>query len=112
MLSLQIPLVLLLVHTIADFFLQTDWMAVNKSKNWLALFTHVLVYSLCFSIWGLQFFLITFATHFVTDAVTSRVTSKLWAANQRHWFFVTIGVDQLCHFTTLTLTYSYLKGLL
>lgn len=106
--AITIPLSLLVVHTIADFFLQSDWMALNKSKQWNALFLHCAVYALCFTWLGPLFVLVTFATHTITDAITSRINAKLWVANQRHWFFCAIGVDQLIHFVTLALTY---KGL-
>lgn len=36
------------IHGVADYWVQTDWQAKNKSKNWKALWTHVLTYSLCF----------------------------------------------------------------
>jgi hypothetical protein len=39
-------LVMLTLHFIGDFLLQSDWMALNKSKNWDALSQHVLVYAL------------------------------------------------------------------
>ncbi len=35
-------------HGIADYWVQTDWQAQNKSKNWKALWSHILTYSLCF----------------------------------------------------------------
>lgn len=132
MINLSVPLSILIIHTIGDFLFQSDWMAINKSKNWKALGLHVSVYSLCFVYWGLPFVAITFLTHFLTDAVTSRITSKLWFftpldvhytmnSNQyrqlwvskggnRHWFFVTIGIDQLIHFITLALTYKLVGG--
>jgi hypothetical protein len=34
------------LHGVADYWLQTDWQAQNKSKNFQALNTHVLVYSI------------------------------------------------------------------
>lgn len=124
---MTIPLYLLGAHFLGDFLLQTDWMAVNKSKNPRALGLHCLVYSLCFIPCGLTFFGLTFLTHFVTDAVTSRITSKLWffkpvgehyniggeryelwipRGGNRHYFFVVIGLDQLIHYGTLAWTYS------
>lgn len=114
---MNILLFLLTIHFVADFILQTDWMAVNKSKDWSALFTHVWTYSLMFllaittvkGLWiGLMFFGLTFLTHAITDAITSRITSYLWGKGDRHNFFVVIGFDQLIHAWTLALTWSYL----
>jgi hypothetical protein len=100
-------LLLLSVHFVADFVLQSDWMAQNKSKSWEALAVHVAVYTSCFFPlamywWGdspqtVQFLSITFALHFATDAVTSRINSRLWAAKRVHGFFVGVGADQLSH---------------
>lgn len=36
--------ILLLTHLCADYLLQTEWQAVNKSKNWGALLAHVGIY--------------------------------------------------------------------
>lgn len=130
---LTIPLSLLILHFLADFPLQSNWMALHKSKHWDVLVIHALVYTACFYFYGRYFMALTFLTHFLTDAVTSRLTSKLWFIdllepillkgkalenptfefarvypNKRHWFFVVIGFDQLIHFTTLALTYKFL----
>ena len=130
---MTIPISLLIAHFIGDFVLQSDWMATNKSKLWLALWWHTWVYSFVMffgatAVLGLTpivtaFWAITFITHFITDAVTSRITGRLWFVRviepcngpgkkfygsfdcgNRHWFFVMIGFDQLIHFTTLALT--------
>jgi Protein of unknown function (DUF3307) len=121
-----LPLQLLVLHFVADFMFQNDWMAVNKSKRWDALALHVTIYSACFLGYGWQFGAITWVTHFLTDALTSRATSRLWFLPQvgsgmqpnwiqvevkayRHWFFVMIGFDQLIHAATLTWTWNFLK---
>lgn len=128
---LTIPISLLVTHFVADFMLQSDWMALNKSKRWWPLFLHCLLYALCFGWMGPNFVAVTFITHFLTDAVTSRITSRLWFirlmlkredvidsselnalypfhaavdSGLRHWFFVVIGLDQLIHYVTLALT--------
>lgn len=122
---MTIPVLLLAVHFVADFLLQSDWMALNKSKRWDALALHVTVYSACFLPWGWPFALGVWITHFITDAITSRITSRLWFidlypradhspnyygayplyarvdSGKRHWFFVVIGADQLIHYGTL-----------
>jgi Protein of unknown function (DUF3307) len=99
-----IPLIVLAVHFVADFLLQSSYMAENKSKSWRALAWHVTVYAACFTPWGLPFAAATWVTHFVTDAVTSRVNARLWESKRWHWFFVGIGADQLVHATTLAWT--------
>lgn len=88
--------VLVVAHFIADFLCQTDWMALNKSKNWWALTSHVGAYMAVLigstSIWliwmigvrapmpmgAMAFWGVNAAAHFVQDAITSRWTTKLW----------------------------------
>mgnify|MGYP001590776618 CR=1 FL=1 len=113
MISIPALLMLFWVHTIADFPLQSDTMAKNKSSSNAWLFIHVAIYASCFwpfifalgvwRTWG--FITITFIAHFATDYVTSRMTTKYWKAERRHAFFVTIGVDQALHLSALVLTY-------
>jgi phosphate starvation-inducible membrane PsiE len=107
-----------LIHWVADFVLQTDEMALNKSKDnyWLGL--HVLHYSfgLCFVgllVWyltnnfhyGFMWVVMNAILHFLVDYHTSRWTSKLWQAGKRHDFFVVIGLDQLIHAVCLYTTF-------
>ena len=92
-----IPLSLLVAHFVADFLLQDDWMALNKSKDNLALTVHVAVYTAVITLWAMWALyvnplstfdyimhgaglmgLLTLASHWATDWVTSRITSKLW----------------------------------
>lgn len=107
--ELDIACLLLLIHYIADFKFQSHWMATNKSKSWLALSAHVLVYSLMFSLtlnW--QFVVINGILHFITDAITSRMSSKLFGKNW-HDFFEVIGGDQYIHTVTLLTTWVLLN---
>lgn len=130
---MTISISLLIVHFIADFLLQSDWMALNKSKSNIALTAHVAVYTSGFLAFGLKFAAVTFVLHWITDYFTSRATSRLWFIdidtqpyselsyckmfdsvvvypNRRHWFFVMIGFDQLIHYVTLALTYRWFYG--
>lgn len=104
-------------HWMGDFVLQTEWMAINKSKLWRALTAHVAMYSavlavLAFALapsWqvALQFIGVNAALHFVTDAVTSRVSSYFWDKNDLRFFFVTLGLDQFLHFVALYATWRH-----
>lgn len=81
-------ILVLVGHFVADFLAQSDWMALNKSKNNEALLVHTLIYTACMT--GFMslvlhnsdalvvFALVTFVAHTLTDWCTSRVTSALW----------------------------------
>ena len=131
MLSYILILQILFAHWISDFVLQSGWMATNKSKNWLALSSHVLVYTVSMGFLMLICGVIVAAAfsttissaimiitplvfvkwialngvlHFITDAVTSRITAKLWKQNDMHNFFVVVGLDQFIHYSCLIIT--------
>lgn len=104
---------ILVLHFIADFVFQSDWMAINKSSSFRALLLHVVIYTLTLctiplavtdmsiAVPCLTWALVNGVIHFVQDAVTSRMTAYLWKKEQRHWFFVVIGLDQLLHYVFL-----------
>jgi hypothetical protein len=102
---MNVILKLLVLHWFSDFVLQTDQMAVNKSKSNYWLGYHVLVYMIPFSlIFGWRYALLNGAIHFIVDWNTSRVTSRLWTEKKVHYFFVVIGADQMLHAMTLLWT--------
>ena len=109
--DLMIMLSLIWIHFIADFMMQSDRIALNKSKSNLILLQHVAIYGIFLLPFGLVFALVNTVLHFITDYCTSRATSALWKNNQRHWFFVVIGLDQAIHMTCLFVSYAMLKGL-
>lgn len=108
--------ILLGTHVLADFVLQTPWMAENKSKNNKALFLHCLVYTLTFTPFIFLFnpedvywfVIVTGVTHWMVDYNTSRWTAKLWKEKKVHDFFVVIGFDQFLHALILTSTGYYI----
>jgi hypothetical protein len=129
---MNLPLSIIALHTLGDWFLQSNWLRMNKSKHWDVLFIHCLVYTACFYFYGWTFMGVTFVTHFCTDFITSRLTTRWWFIDlserikddrlefptfefarvypwKRSRFFKTIGIDQLIHFTTLALTLNYLN---
>jgi hypothetical protein len=133
MISVGLAIFLLAVHWFADFYCQTDDMALGKSTSLVWLSLHVAVYTTV-----LTFFLVgstlscrylpyydaapdyelrkasiaavalyalsNGVIHFVVDYFTSRWTARLWNAGRRHDFFVAIGVDQLIHAVILIFT--------
>lgn len=119
MISPYIIIAILFIHWIADFVLQTEWQAQNKSKEWLPLLAHTSVYSLCWIPFilivgnndllnNLLFVFITWVSHTITDYFTSRINAYLWRKQKVHDFFVSVGFDQFLHYTQLILTYYYL----
>ena len=95
---------ILFMHFIADFVLQTDAMAKNKSTSNKFLAHHVFVYNAVMCLFGWQFALVNSASHFAIDWCTSRVSSKMWKAGRTHDFFVVIGFDQFLHMAILVAT--------
>lgn len=110
MIDLQTLLILVWLHFFADFILQTDKIAIAKSSDNKALLLHVTIYTLPFLWFGWEFAAITWLAHFATDFVSSRVASWFYKRDQRHWFFVTIGVDQALHMTALFAAFVHLNG--
>lgn len=88
------------LHFIGDFICQSDYIALNKSKDNKVLGLHCLIYTAFFTCFGPVFAMWVFVTHFITDYFTSRLNSYLYPRN-RHWFFVGIGADQMIHQLTL-----------
>lgn len=111
-------LLILLIHFLADFALQTHEQATKKSYDNEALMQHVGVYSI---IWffaalmftgvfwlSLAFAIITFVTHYGTDYWTSRISKPFFEKGDFHNGFVVVGFDQLIHYVTLYYTFKIL----
>lgn len=98
-------ILILLTHWVFDFVLQTDEMALGKSKSFLPLFAHSLLYALgvfvVFEFLPLWTFFALLITHIIIDGISSRVAGYFWAQEDRHNFFVTIGFDQVLHYIVL-----------
>ena len=94
----------LFVHFIADFVLQTDKQARGKSSSFYWLTQHLMVYTICLLPFGWKYALINGAVHWVVDYCSSRGTSYFYKKGDTHNFFVVVGLDQLIHTSTLVAT--------
>lgn len=108
MIHYQELILIFVIHWFADFVLQSNWMASNKSKSNRALLAHISVYTLVLCIINPLWALINGILHGITDYFTSRWTSRLWAKQDTHNFFVVIGLDQCIHAITLVITYFWI----
>lgn len=76
-------IVFLLCHLVGDYILQSDWMALNKSKKSLNCLVHVLIYTACFLVlttsWQALFFI--GATHFILDRWPVIIRRIIWLKN-------------------------------
>ena len=120
--GIEIIFGILLIHWIADFVLQSDEEAKNKSTDSAYLLSHTSSYTVCWFVLGAfsSFFIpvdplaltyfcfITLVAHTITDYFTSRLNSYLWKKGDSHNFFVSVGFDQILHYVQLILTYKLL----
>lgn len=77
----------LLVHLFADYWLQNDWMALNKKSNFLIALLHSVVYTIPFLLLtqSLIALLVIYITHALIDG--TNIVNKL---NQiKNWNFST-----------------------
>ena len=120
MLNLYEIFFLIIFHWVADFLLQTDWQANNKSTDNNALLQHTATYSWSWAIpgcfyailnpnyvqWSITFFILaTFVLHTITDYFTSRITAKYYKEKKYRAFFRIIGIDQILHYVQIFLCY-------
>ena len=123
----------LVVHTIADYFLQPRSIATKKDKSFVALLHHILIYSGVMFLGGIAaitllwlylgmlgsiavtwfpwvftvaalFAGVNGLTHLCIDFVTSKLTGKFYRSRRFHAFFNVLGVDQLLHILVLGAT--------
>ena len=103
-------LLLTFKHIIADFVLQTAWMAHGKDlkHGWaLPLLAHCLVHLAValplILIFAPRFWfvaLIDFAIHITIDRAKGLVSANFGVSQEHPWFWTLIGVDQALHHLT------------
>lgn len=73
----------ILCHLFADYFTQSDWMALNKSKRTLPCLVHVLLYTSVFlfvtTSW--KALLVIGGTHFIIDRFPIIIKRLIWWKN-------------------------------
>ena len=108
--EILIFLLIIWLHFISDFLLQSDIVATRKSDSIWILLYHSFVYSLLFIFIGFQYAIVNGLMHFLVDLYTSQITKYYHIMNNRRMFFVTIGADQAMHMSLLILTYEFFIG--
>jgi len=109
MMELTPLIIIILLHWLSDFYLQSDDMAQNKSTSnkWLTI--HIGVYMIPFwCFFGWKYALLNGALHWITDWCSSRGSKYFWEKGDTHNFFVVVGADQAVHYLCLILTYVWL----
>ena len=108
--SLSLIISLLFLHWVGDFVFQGDKVALNKSKDKMILSYHCFLYCLPLCIVDPIWAIYNGVLHFIVDFFTSKINSSIREKDERHWFFVMIGLDQLIHYTILFSTLTYFQN--
>ena len=109
----------IILHFISDFLLQSREVAKNKSSSWKHLGKHIGIIFVCFLPFGLKISAANAIVHGVIDKfiwnlykynVMKRISKDKkhllidqleakanWKYWEDHWFYATIGLDQLLH---------------
>lgn len=76
--------ILVICHLIGDYFLQSDFIAKTKGRNWYHLFVHCILYVVPFCIaFGLDLRLvIIFISHVIIDALKARYHAISYLGDQ------------------------------
>ena len=105
---------ILALHFIADFLCQSREMALKKSVDKHILFNHCFIIFIVLSLgtFNILFALFNAITHAFIDwniwrvyRINKQQDFEFW---KDHWFYVTIGFDQLLHTSLLMLSWSLL----
>ena len=83
MAELYYPIVFLLCHFVGDYWLQSDYLDLNKSKKTLLCLIHVLIYTACFLFLTLSWKALLFigTTHFILDRWHVILKRMIWWKN-------------------------------
>ena len=81
--ALYYPIMFLLCHFVGDFWLQSDWCAINKGTKTFNCLVHVLIYTACFLFLthSIPALLFIGGTHFLLDRYHIIMRKLLWWKN-------------------------------
>lgn len=103
--DLRLLFFILALHGLGDFFLQSTWMATNKSHNNKALLAHGVVYSAVLSVanpvWGISNGL----AHISVDYISSKLVADNYKNNPKKFIRI-IFFDQIIHVLCLILSWQ------
>lgn len=73
----------LLCHILGDYWLQSDWIALNKSKKTFPCLVHCFLYTCCFLLLTISWkaLLFIFVTHFLIDRFPIIIKRLIWLKN-------------------------------
>ena len=103
-------LMIFTMHFLADFAIQTEWMALGKSKEWSPLLAHIGTYTAILLLFSSLFLPPLVAVlwtvsnglcHLVVDYFSSRAMRRARESGQERKFFMILGLDQMLHFWCL-----------
>lgn len=79
----------ILVHILGDFLIQSDYMALNKSKRTIPCLIHVLIYTACFLLLTTSWkaLAVIGVTHFILDRWPIILRRIIWLKNHMSPFF-------------------------
>lgn len=102
---------LLVGHLVGDYLLQTNWMAVNKRTNWLALIVHSAVYTICITLalfigsrdFPIAAILLVFVSHIFLDRhrFVAWWAKSIMSVDEKKAGWLLIMVDQTFHILLL-----------
>lgn len=107
--SLIAILVIIIIHFLGEFVLQSQVMVVNKSESLPWLFVHCLTYSILFLPFGVAFVFVTFCLHMLVDYFTSKAYMSMIRQIKPREQTLVFGADQALHMLCLVSTYYLLK---
>lgn len=104
--------IILLMHYVADFLLQSQNVRKNKHDSLEEMFTHIGIYSVVMmcTTWVLGlppiWWAINVLAHLAVDFMTAPASHSFFSTEDYWWGMNIVGLDQLIHIFILIATYN------